>query len=69
MTYRGYDLRQEQIRLPGGTRYDSISIYSGDKRLAPTNSAALAKRVIDTQIAAGRWPRPDDERGDRHRTD
>lgn len=55
MSHRGYELRPEQFKPPAGIAQDSVAIYAGGKKLAVTASAALARRVIDARIAAGRW--------------
>ena len=55
MTYRGYDLRQEQFKPPAGIAQDAVAIYADGMRLAFTTTAALARRVIDARIASGRW--------------
>ena len=55
MKYRGYELREETVRLPNGVRYESVSIYDGEKRVAPTGSVAMARRVVDSWVARGRF--------------
>lgn len=55
MTYRGYTLRVEPYKPPFGPAHDSIGVYADGVRVAPVANAALARRVIDTWIASGRW--------------
>ena len=55
MKHRGYELREETVRLPNGVRYDSVSVYDGEKRLAPTSTVAMARRVVDSWVARGRF--------------
>ena len=55
MTYRGYELRPEPYKAPCGPAHDSIGVYADGVRVAPVANAALARRVIDTRIASGRW--------------
>ena len=55
MKYRGYSLRDEVIVHSSGARIPSVSIYDGEKRLAPTSTVAMAKRVIDSWVARGRF--------------
>lgn len=55
MTYRGYDLRPELFKPPAGIAQDGVAIYADGERIARTTTTALARRVIDTRIASGRW--------------
>ena len=48
-------MHEETVRLPNGVRYDSVSVYDGEKRLAPTSTTTMAKRVIDSLVARGRF--------------